>query len=223
MVFKDLYSFLFHGKKALAKKPKPWRISFLLEVLYGGWSIIRDEILGAFAQCKDIEFLTLVNLLDYYIPLVLSIYSVIFKNQMVDQNYDSMLRCWLMFLMFGRRHYDKALLIAFSNIENLKSINHPIVQTICSSFCAFDENPVENFHSLLRARAKSTENASKVRLMAREINARKPELREFQSSFVPTKKSGFSERKIRSLKLKAAEFLTEKFGKIMSHPGKAQL
>ena len=22
----DLYSFLFHGKKALAKKPKPWRI-----------------------------------------------------------------------------------------------------------------------------------------------------------------------------------------------------
>ena len=45
MVFKDLYSFLFHGKKALAKKPKPWRISFLLEVLYGGWSIIRDEII----------------------------------------------------------------------------------------------------------------------------------------------------------------------------------
>ena len=65
-VFADLYAFLFHGKKRLAKKPKPWRISFLLEVLYGGWSIVRDEILGAFAHCKDIEFLTLVNLLDNY-------------------------------------------------------------------------------------------------------------------------------------------------------------
>ena len=123
-VFADLYSFLFHGKKPLAKKPKPWRISFLLEVLYGGWSIVRDEILGVFAHCKDVEFLTLVNL-DNYIPLVLSIYSVIFKNQMVDLHYDSMLRCWLMFLLFRRRHYDKALLIALSNIGYLKSIDHP--------------------------------------------------------------------------------------------------
>ena len=83
-MFADLYSFLFHGKKALARKPKPWRISFLLEVLYGGWSIAREEILGAFAHCKDIEFLTLVNNLDNYIPLVLCIYSVGFKSQMID-------------------------------------------------------------------------------------------------------------------------------------------
>ena len=138
-VFADLYSFLFHGKKALAKKPKPWRISFLLEVLYGGWSIVHDEILGAFSHCKDIELLTLVNLLDNYIPVVLSIYSIIFKNQMVDLYYSSMLRCWLMFLMFRRRHYDKALLIALSNIEYLKSINHPIIQTLFTSLCAFDK------------------------------------------------------------------------------------
>ena len=222
-MFADLYAFLFHGKKRLAKKPKPWRISFPLEVLYGGWSIVRDEILGAFAHCKDIEFLTLVNLLDNYIPLVLCIYSVVFKNQMVDLYYDSMLRCWLMFLMFRRRHYDKALLIALSNIEYFRRISHPIIQALSSSLSAFDEYPVENFHSLLRARTKSHENASKVRLVAREIDARKHELHEFQSTFVPIKKSGFSERKIKSLKFKSAEFLTEKFGMIMSNPGQAQL
>ena len=192
-------------------------------MLYGGWSIVRDEILGAFARCKDIEFLTLVNLLDNYIPLVLCIYSAVFKNQMVDLYYDSMLRCWLMFLMFRRRHYDKALLIALSNMAYFKHINHPIIKSLSSSLSAFDEHPVENFHSLLRARTRSHENASKVRQVAREIDARMHELHEFQSTFVPIKKSGFSARKIKSLKLRSAEFLTEKFGMIMSNPGQAQL
>ena len=38
-VFADLYSFLFGKKAKLAKKPKPWRISLLLEVIYGGWHL----------------------------------------------------------------------------------------------------------------------------------------------------------------------------------------
>ena len=161
-VFRDLYAFFFGGKKALAKKPKPWRISFLLEVMYGGWTLVRDEILGAFSHSKEIEFLIFLNLLDNYIPLVLSIYSVIFRNNMPDTYYDSMLRCWMMFLIFGRRHYDKALLISSSNIEYLKSIDHPLLQTIFSSLCAFDECPVENFHSLLRARTQDTDTAEKI-------------------------------------------------------------
>ena len=41
-VFADLYSFLFGRKAKLAKKPKPWRISLLLEVMYGGWTLVRD-------------------------------------------------------------------------------------------------------------------------------------------------------------------------------------
>ena len=221
-VFRDLYAFLFGGKKALAKKPKPWRISFLLEVMYGGWTLVRDEILGAFSHSKEIEFLTFLNLLDNYIPLVLSIYSVIFRNNMPDTYYDSMLRCWMMFLIFGRRHYDKALLIALSNIEYLKSIDHPLLQTIFSSLCAFDEYPVENFHSLLRARTQDTDTAEKINQAAREIDARKHELHDFQTVFVPIRKSGFSERKLTSLKLKSAEFITKKFGAIMANPGQAK-
>ena len=78
-VFADLYTFLFGGKAKLAKKPKPWRTSLLLEVLYGGWTLIRDMILFVSHQCKDVEFLTVLDLLDNYIPFVLSIYSIVLK------------------------------------------------------------------------------------------------------------------------------------------------
>ena len=77
--FADLYSLLFGKKAKFPNKPKPWRVSLLLEVLYGGWTLVRDSILSVFCHCKDIEFLTFVNLVDNYMPLVLSIYSIAFK------------------------------------------------------------------------------------------------------------------------------------------------
>jgi hypothetical protein len=79
-IFSDLYFFLFVANAKLAKKPKPWHLSLLLEVIYGSWTLVRD----AFPKCKDIEFLTLLNLVDNYVPLVLSIYYVVFKCN----NYD---------------------------------------------------------------------------------------------------------------------------------------
>ena len=48
------------AKKTFAKKTKPWRISLLLEVLYGSWLIVRDAILSVFGVSKDIQFLTLL-------------------------------------------------------------------------------------------------------------------------------------------------------------------
>ena len=160
--FAELYSFLFDTKNPLSKKPKPYIISFLLEVLYGGRTLVRGEIIAAFPNCKDIEYLTLLNLLDTYIPMTLSIYSLVFKSNMATEYYQSLFRCWVMFLLFRRRHYDKAPLIALSNIEYWKSVGHPIIIPISSSLPAFDEYPVENFHSLLRARTTETDNADKI-------------------------------------------------------------
>ena len=40
---------------------------FLIEVIYGGWTPVRDSILSTFANCKDIKFLTLLNLVDTYL------------------------------------------------------------------------------------------------------------------------------------------------------------
>ena len=111
-VFSDLYAFLFRTKKPLAKKPKPWRLSFLLEVLYGGWLLVRDAIMSVFVTSKDVQYLVLLNLLDSYVPLSLSICSVVFKNNMAELYYESLLRCWVMFLMYQGRHYNKAPLIS---------------------------------------------------------------------------------------------------------------
>ena len=105
-IFADLYSFLFGAKAKLAKKPKPWRLSLLLEVMYGGWTLLRDTIMAVFLNCKDIEFLTLINLIDNYIPLVLSIYSVVFKCSDYGLYCKSLFRCWVMMMVFRRRHYD---------------------------------------------------------------------------------------------------------------------
>ena len=221
-LFKDLYAFVFGTKRALAKKPQPWRISLLLEVLYGGWLLIRDAILSAFAGSRDVQFLTLLNLLDIYLPLTLSIYSGIFKANKADLFYHSMLRCWLMFMMFQRKHYDKALLIALSNMEYWKSIEHPLANVICQSLNAFDEYPVENFHSVLRAHTRITDNEDLIKQAAREIYARKHELHNFQSSFVPPCKRNFSNKSVDILKLKSAEFLIHKFQDVKC-PNQAKL
>ena len=91
--FAELYSFLFDGKKSLAKKPKLWQISLLLEVVYGGWLIVRDAILSVFGVSKDIQFLTLLNLLDTYVPMSLCIYSVIFRDNMADLYFQPLFWC----------------------------------------------------------------------------------------------------------------------------------
>ena len=222
-IFAKLYSFLFGTKAKLAKTPKPWRVSLLLEVAYGGWTLIRETILSVFCHCKDIEFLTLVNLLDNYIPLVLSIYSIIFKSNNYTLYYKSLLCCWVMFMVFRRRHYDKALLVALSAFMYWKENDHPLYRTLLEALVAFDEYPVENFHSILRSSTNMTDTAEQISLKAKEIDACKHELHSFKTAFVPPKKFNFSRKRINKLKLKAAEFLTQTFGVLHSTPGMAKL
>ena len=220
-IFSDLYSFLFGAKAKLAKKPKPWRLSLLLEVIYGGWTLVRDAILSAFPKCKDIEFLTLLNLVDNYVPLVLSIYSVVFKCSNYDLYCQSLFRCWTMMMIFHRRHYDKALLIVLSTFKYWQENTHPVHDIIQQFLVALDEYPVENFHSVLRARTSVSDTAEQIREKAKEIDACKKEMHEFQSSFVPPRKFNFSRKRIHNLKTRAAEFLVNKFETIHSHPGRA--
>ena len=221
-LFADLYSFLFGKKAKLAKKPKPWRISLLLEVLYGGWTLIRDMMLSVFHKCKDIEFLTLLNLLDNYVPLVLSIYSIVFKCNKYELFCQSVLHCWVMFVVFQRRHYNKALLIMLSTFLHLEENSPTLFETLRQNLVAFDEYAVENFHSVLRRRSKETDTADEIALKAKEIDACKHELHSFQSTFVPPRKFHFSSKRINKLKAKAAKYLTLKFESIYYQPGKAE-
>ena len=220
-IFADLYSFLFGAKAKLAKKPKPWRLSLLLEVMYGGWTLVRDTIMSVFLNCKDIEFLTLINLIDNYVPLVLSIYSVVLKCSDYGLYCKSLFRCWVMMMIFHRRHYNKALLVALSTLKYWHENTHPMHLVIQQFLAAFDEYPVENFHSVLRARTKETDTAEQICEKAKEIDACKKDMQEFQLSFVPSRKFNFSRKRIDSLKTRAAEFLVKKFEAIHSHPGMA--
>jgi hypothetical protein len=99
-IFAELYATLFGKKAKLGKKPQAWRVSLLLEVLYGGWTLVRESILSVFCFCKDIEFLTLVNLVGNYVPLVLSIYSIVFKCNDYELYCKSLLRILVMFMVF---------------------------------------------------------------------------------------------------------------------------
>ena len=216
-IFADLYSFLFGKKAKLAKKPKAWQISLLLEVIYGGWTLIRDTILSVFDKCKDVQYLTLVNLLDNYVPLVLSIYSIVFKCNNFDQYCQSLLHCWIMCTVFCRRHYNKVLLIMLSLFKHWKDNAHSMFETLRQYLVAFDEYPVENFHSILRART-NTDSAEQIALKAKEIDACKHELHSFKSVFVPPKRFNYSAKGINALKTKAAKFLTTKFECINNHP-----
>ena len=220
-VFADLYSFLFGKKAKLAKKPKPWRISLLLEVIYGGWTLVRDMILSAFCKCKDVQYLTLLNLLDNYVPLVLSIYSIIFKCNKYELFLKSLLHCWVMFVVFRRRHYNKALLVMLSTFLHWQGNATSMFETVRQHLAAFDEYPVENFHSVLRRRTKETDTADEIASKAKEIDACKHELHSFQSTFVPPRKFNFSSKRINKLKAKAAQFLTIKFESLFTHPNQA--
>ena len=167
-VFADLYAFLL---AKLAKKPKPWRVSLLLEVLYGGWKLVRDVIFSVFYKCKDIEFLTLVNLLDNYIPLMLSIYSIVFKCNKYELFYRSLIHCWVMFVVFHRRYYQKVLQVTFSAFLHWQENIPSMFNTLHQHLLAFDKYPVENFHSVLRRRTKETDTADYIALKGKEIDA----------------------------------------------------
>ena len=71
---------------------------------------MRDMILSVFCKCNDVQYLTLLNLLDNYVPLVLSIYSIVFKSNKYDLFFQSVLRCWAMFVVF------KTLLLMLSTL-----------------------------------------------------------------------------------------------------------
>ncbi|XP_065071280.1 uncharacterized protein LOC135695966 [Rhopilema esculentum] len=219
--FKMFYSFIFGDKKQLANKPKPWRISLLLEILYGGWTLIREQVIVIFSNCKSIEFLTLLNILDNYLPLVLSIYSVIFKTGRTSEYLDAVLRCWLMFFCYKRHHYNKAPLVWLSNILFWKANNHPLFQALLRSLNAFDEYPVENFHSLLRSQTVQSDDAELISRKAKEVDSNKTTSAKFSSAFMRPKKFNFSSSKLKQLKIKASKFIFNILKSIKEQPNAA--
>ena len=71
----------------------------------------------------------------------------------------------------------------------------------------FDEYPVQNFHSLLRAQTRHNDTREQLHRKAKAIDSSKAILLEFQSIFSAPKNYTFSRSQLQELKLSAAKFL----------------
>ena len=130
-LLKPIYESVFKGKK-LADHPKPWRIQFILEIVYGGWTLIRRAVKTVFQKCKNIQYGTLLNFLDNYCPLILTSYSILFKTNKFHLYFNSIIRIWIMMYSFRRHHYNKVLLIWLSFVKFWE--NNELAQDIYNVF-----------------------------------------------------------------------------------------
>ena len=159
--FADVYCKLF-PRCQLARSSKPWRISLILELVYGGWLFIRDAVKNKFSVCKDIEYRTFLNLLDNYLPLVLPIYTVTFKLNNFTEYFHGMIKIWTMFVCLERRHYNKAPLVWLAMVTHWGMYHPGLYQMLQSNLVLFDEYPVENAHSIIRARTNDSDTAEQL-------------------------------------------------------------
>lgn len=88
---------VFPGKK-LADKSKLWHVKFLLQLLYGGWMLVRTVFKSCFSLVKNIQYSIVLNILDNYIPLALNSYSILFKTNLVNNYFSPFSGCGLCFL-----------------------------------------------------------------------------------------------------------------------------
>lgn len=204
-----VYEKIFPSSK-LADKPKPWRISLPLEVVYGGWTFIRHSVISKFWRFKDAEFGTLFNLLDNYIPLVLSIYSISFKLNHFSEYFRAMIRIWIMFTCFKQRHYNKVPLLWINMYAHWGKHSTNLYQLLRNYIVIFDEYPVENTHSILRAQSKPSDTAEQLR---------KKQQANFRSHFTSPSQFSFSQNQLQFLKVKCAQILCSMF--TLSSPGQS--
>ena len=212
-LFKDIYEEIFEGSK-LAEKPKPWRTSFILEIVYGGWFCIRTQITEKFKKCRLLQYAVLTTVLDSYIPLVLSIYSIIFKLGRLNEYKNSMLRIWTMFYCFQRHHYDKNLLVWVSNLSFWRKYNNNLFNFLFNSLPATDEYPIENTHSIIRGNTNDYDEAQMLEKKVKAIFTNKKDQSNFRSHFQPPKNFTLSKNNLTSTKTLVAKKLTSIFQKI---------
>ncbi|CAG8843839.1 36822_t:CDS:1, partial [Racocetra persica] len=148
--FDQLYKTVFKKKQKLAAKPRPWRINLLLYLAHEGWLLIKRYIVKLFEESKDIAYVTFFDLLDNLIPAVLDVYTHLFRENHFEEYVSTIFRLWTVMRRFQRHNYDKIMLAFLSDIQYWKTIDHSIINVLKTHLNAFDEYPVENFHSLLR-------------------------------------------------------------------------
>jgi hypothetical protein len=219
--FEKMFKSIFGKNKKFAEKPKPWRINLLLELARGGWIEISSEIFKKFGSlCKDIEYLTLIDLLDNLVPAALDIYSVIFRSGSCDQYVDTIFRLWTFALRWERKNYNKIPLAFLSDYFYWKDNKHPFYNTLQSFLVNFNDYYVENWHSRIRANTSSQHSAEAIISQAFVLESHN---QSFVNTFKKLKAYPYKESTLDYLKNKASLFLIDYFHLIYQNLEKSKV
>jgi len=146
--FEKLFHYVFGEGKVLAKKPRPWRINLLLELVRNGWLKIKDKIVEKFGRiCKDVEYRTMIDLLDNLVPATLDVYAILFRSGQFNEYVEAIFRIWTFALRWKRKNYNKAPLVFLSDVFYWSDTNHPFFNVLQHHLTSFNEYYVENVHS----------------------------------------------------------------------------
>ncbi|PKK56191.1 hypothetical protein RhiirC2_800554, partial [Rhizophagus irregularis] len=144
--FEMIYHNLFGENKILAQKPKPRLIDLILNLTFYGWKNVRNLIINHFGNTKDIEYLTMIDLLDNSLPLTLEIYTKLFRCGFYEGYLESIVKIWVLFQRLQRHNYNKAPLIFLSDVFYWTLNKHPIIDILKNNLPIFNDYFVENFH-----------------------------------------------------------------------------
>lgn len=221
--FNSVYKYIFGSSKKLAEKPHPWRINQLLQITSDAWRKVAPYIIEKIEPTclRDVEYLTLKALLDDAIPLVLDIYSTIFRSGNLDNYIEACVRVWCLFARFKRKNYNKAPLLFLSDVWYWKSINHPIIDTLKTHLVTFNDYPVENYHSLIRRQTRETDNNEQLTRAAHVIDHLRHD-NIFRNSFVAKKRYPYCKKDLIGLTNRASCFLLELFTEVKNNVGKSK-
>ncbi|KAJ7370636.1 hypothetical protein OS493_031051 [Desmophyllum pertusum] len=96
-----------------------------------------------------------------------------------------------------------------------------LYELLCKYITIFDEYPVENTHSILRAQTKSSDTADQLRKKAKSIFQSKDKQSNFRSFFTAPKQFSFSHNQLQFLKVRCAQLLSSMLKKISQSPGQS--
>lgn len=216
--FDEMYKFVFGG--ILPQKPKPFRCSLCVTVVFLGWCLVRDKVLPKFGLCKSHEFTSILYLLDHVVPLVFFHYQT-FRSGNMNEYESLMAQLAILFISWQRRHYNKSTLSFLSDLAYQKTFLPEYFRVKLQWLSIFTEKKVEVFHSLLRKDTKSFDTGPEIQKTARTIGS-SGFLTQFKEWFVPLYQRGSSETNYWAIAGKTAEYLLNLFTKIAANSDKSR-
>ena len=183
--------------------------------------MVREDVIGVFGICKDIEYLLLRYLLDDLVPLVFYFYATIHKGSRYELWQKATLRLAIMFIGQQRHNYNKAMLATLSDHLYHEMIIPEYKSTFSSYMNIFSGKKVETFHSLLRMQCPSWTSAEQITEIANVLGASSFD-HEFTLNFLSEHPKKSHKHNVELLAGRAAEFLTNKLIKLYNQPGQSK-